>query len=326
MNKKSCLIIGAGITGLMAAVRLKENGIDVTLLEKSSGVGGRMATRRIEGSVFDHGAQYFTMENKIFKDYATKWLEKGILKQWPSQVNRSLPEPFNQPVFIGKNGMTALPKFLAQNLPIKLNRRITIINYRDNQWEIISDADEFFKADAMILTAPLPQSLDLIKSGNLHSANGFYHKLDAISYYSCLALMVLTKGKVDFPEPGAIKLSGEPLSWIADNSQKEISRGNSAITIHAGNEFSRKYWEMENDALAKNILYIASDWIDAEYDTYQLKRWTYSQPRSLYPERHFFLTTPLPLALAGDAFAEGGVEGAALSGLAAAEAILNALF
>ena len=325
MDKKSCLIIGAGIAGLMAGARLKENGINITVLEKSTGVGGRMATRRIEGSVFDHGAQYFTVENEIFRHYIAKWLEKGIVRQWPSENNQSLPEPFNQPIFIGNNGMTALPKYLAQNLPVKLNRRITTINHGDNQWEIMSDADEMFKADAIILTAPLPQSLDLMRSGNLHSANGFYHKLDAISYHSCLALMVLTKDKVKFPVPGAIKLSGEPLTWIVDNTKKKISRGNSAITIHSGNEFSRKYWEMENDALAKNILYTASDWVDAEYIGYQLKRWKYSQPRSLYPERCFFLTTPLPLALAGDAFAETGVEGAALSGLAAADAILNVL-
>ena len=49
-------IIGAGLSGLTAAHDLKEHA-NVTLYEKSRGVGGRLATRRAEPFSFDHGAQ-----------------------------------------------------------------------------------------------------------------------------------------------------------------------------------------------------------------------------------------------------------------------------
>ena len=53
-------IIGAGIAGLAAAQQLKQPDFGMTLIEKSRGVGGRMATRRINDLQYDHGAQYFS--------------------------------------------------------------------------------------------------------------------------------------------------------------------------------------------------------------------------------------------------------------------------
>ena len=47
-KEKRILIIGAGISGLLAANFLKQKGFKVTVLEKSRGVGGRMATRRFD--------------------------------------------------------------------------------------------------------------------------------------------------------------------------------------------------------------------------------------------------------------------------------------
>lgn len=52
-----CLIVGAGISGLLAGITLAAEGLRVCILEKGRGLGGRMATRRNGSAVFDHGAQ-----------------------------------------------------------------------------------------------------------------------------------------------------------------------------------------------------------------------------------------------------------------------------
>ena len=52
-----CIIIGAGIAGLLAATMLNRANMSVRILDKGRGLGGRMATRRQDGAVFDHGAQ-----------------------------------------------------------------------------------------------------------------------------------------------------------------------------------------------------------------------------------------------------------------------------
>jgi predicted NAD/FAD-dependent oxidoreductase len=59
-------IVGTGIAGLAAARYLRERGIACTLFDKSRGLGGRMATRRVDTLHFDHGAQFFTARSARF--------------------------------------------------------------------------------------------------------------------------------------------------------------------------------------------------------------------------------------------------------------------
>src|SRR5687767_7636894 len=75
-NQRShCIIIGAGAAGLMAAMTLKENGYEVTVLEARKRVGGRIYTFTPEnfshpidvGAEFVHGDLPLT---KQLLDYA----------------------------------------------------------------------------------------------------------------------------------------------------------------------------------------------------------------------------------------------------------------
>lgn len=63
MNKHSgdadVIVIGGGIAGLGAAIRLKERGLEPLVLEAESRVGGRMTTDRVDGFVIDRGVTLF---------------------------------------------------------------------------------------------------------------------------------------------------------------------------------------------------------------------------------------------------------------------------
>jgi oxygen-dependent protoporphyrinogen oxidase len=60
MALRSVVIVGAGIAGLTAAYRLSRLGVDVTVLEASERVGGRMITDRRDGYQIDRGAQFLS--------------------------------------------------------------------------------------------------------------------------------------------------------------------------------------------------------------------------------------------------------------------------
>ena len=61
---KKIIIIGAGISGLAAGKKLKEQGYDVTLLESQEKPGGRLRTNRSLGIAFDEGASWIHGINK----------------------------------------------------------------------------------------------------------------------------------------------------------------------------------------------------------------------------------------------------------------------
>jgi oxygen-dependent protoporphyrinogen oxidase len=72
MASESVIIVGAGIAGLTAAYHLSKLGFDVTVLEASNNVGGRMATDAINGYVIDSGAQFLSSAYPIIKSLIKK--------------------------------------------------------------------------------------------------------------------------------------------------------------------------------------------------------------------------------------------------------------
>lgn len=61
------LVIGAGVGGLAAAIRLRAAGHDVTVLERRTVVGGKLATLRRDGFTFDLGPSLVTLP-QVFDD------------------------------------------------------------------------------------------------------------------------------------------------------------------------------------------------------------------------------------------------------------------
>ena len=320
---RHCLIIGAGMAGLMAARTLTRNGIKVTILEKSGGVGGRMATRRIGHAVFDHGAQFITVRSPVFREQIESMIKKGIVREWCSGF---LPEkPDGHARYIGTNGMTGIAKYLARDLNIRLNERALFLSFKNDKWQILTEKDETLVSDSLIMTAPVPQTLNLMKTAGLDQQNIIEEELGSIYYDRCLALLVTMENTQVLDPPGGLQLSGEPMTWIADNRMKGISPEATAVTIHAGPEFSRKYWEKDDKWIGQNILYTAGGWLRGKHLSYQLKRWLYSQPRIIYDDRCYARFEPGPVIFAGDAFGGPKVEGAALSGISAARKLLEYL-
>ena len=54
---KSVVVVGAGLAGLTCAIYLQRSGLNVTVLESSDRVGGRVKTDSVNGFLFDHGFQ-----------------------------------------------------------------------------------------------------------------------------------------------------------------------------------------------------------------------------------------------------------------------------
>jgi hypothetical protein len=126
------------------------------------------------------------------------------------------------------------------------------------------------------------------------------------------------------PPPGGMAFDHGPLAWLADNQLKGISPV-PCVIMHASHDFSLAHWEADRRELALELLQAAAPWIHAGVREFQTHGWLYSKPRQVHEDACALLHHAPPLVMAGDAFAGPKVEGAALSGWAAAECVLDAI-
>ncbi|MGB4846080.1 MAG: 1-hydroxycarotenoid 3,4-desaturase CrtD [Ferruginibacter sp.] len=64
-NNKTCAVIGAGVSGLGAAIRMRNKGYKVTVFEANSFPGGKCSTESKDGYRFDMGPSVFTMPQYV---------------------------------------------------------------------------------------------------------------------------------------------------------------------------------------------------------------------------------------------------------------------
>lgn len=307
----SCIIIGAGMTGLSAARELTAQGWEVTVLDKGRGVGGRMATRRIENSRADHGAQYFSVRTPEFRQLIEKLQAEEMAQAWDlSEAD------IDHPRYFGTKGMSTIPKYLAKDLNIKLQERATLIEADGTSCRITTEAGHTFSADTLIITIPAPQASVLLADSGIALNEAGQHAFAAIRYQPCLAVVVLLNGSSQIPAPGLMKFTDGDLETVTDNQQKGIAPEQTTITIHASPAFSMAHLEGDLKAAGQLLINQLTEWISADSIVeYQVHRWRYSLADVRSPEPFAKLDTPFPLLMGGDGFGMGNVEGAFQSGL-----------
>lgn len=315
------IVVGAGLSGLVAANGFEDADYSVIVLDKGRSVGGRLATRRIGYGVADHGAQFFTARTPEFQQQIDEWIEKNLVSIWghgwsDGSLKRSVND--GNPRYIAKKGMTQLAKALAANLEdVRLNITVKKIQWEANLWYITDEDGTTLSSRALVMTAPVPQSLTLLEEIPLTDTDR--STLEQIVFRPCLCGLFVIEGKVNFPEPGAIQNFERAAYWMADNQAKGISPDECIVTLHLEARYSRQHYD-DNET---EIL----DFMHQELQTYleegatikeaQLKKWKYSLPLTTYPH-DILLANGLPLIFAGDGFGgRGRVEGAYMSGLAA---------
>jgi renalase len=323
------LIVGAGLAGLMAGRVLVDQGKRVVLVDKGRGVGGRMATRRIGGGVADHGAQFFTVRDEEFGTLVERWIAEGVVYEWSRGWSTgSLAESAGDghPRYAVHRGMNALAKHLAMRLDVRTGVKVVAVQKIEGGWQVEDENGVKQQAKAILLTAPVPQSLDLLDDGDVKLGVRERAALEALEYDPCLVGMFVLDRTIHLPEPGAIQRPYANLYWIADNQRKGISNV-PVVTAQASAQYSRQLADLSDEkvlaAFTVDLLPLLGD---AQISESQLKRWRYAQPQTVYPERCLVIAQgTTPLVFAGDAFGGPRIEGAALSGLVAGRALLEQL-
>lgn len=340
--EKTVIVIGAGIAGLVCADQLHQLGYEVTVLEKSAGVGGRLATRRVQGTWVDHGAQYFKVRHQQFARFTNQLLDSGIIEPWTTPIyhlksGKLYPPPLEdcETRYICPLGMTAIAKFLAvrlqQQQKILHNVRITAAAVSGNRWQLRSDRHEVFSATAVVSTVPAPQFLPIFSTA-LALNPSLIDTVASVRFVPSLAVMAGYPSDQLVPDSWyAVQAEDDPvLSWVCLNSQKSGTTETAPVFVfHSSSDYAQKSLEENNLEIAgKPILEqlgkLFAKWLEAPA-WWQVHRWRYalvSEPLSM---ACLIADKPLPLVCAGDWCGGHNLESAYLSGLSAADAVVDLL-
>lgn len=323
------LVVGAGLAGLLAASKLQTAGHVVQVVEKARGVGGRLATWRLGPGRGDYGAQFFTVREPQFQAIVDEWLELVLAFEWSrgwaagSAVNDGKNDGFQRYAITG--GMTAVAKHLAAHLTIHTQTKLTHVRVAGEGWEVAAEDGRTFTTRALLLTPPVPQSLALLDAGDVPLTASDRAALERIEYAPCLSGLFWVEGGVALPAPGAVQQPEQAISWLADNQQKGISPEAAIVTAHANPAQSKIWYEAPKGELVGLFMGGLRPYLHktSVIKAHHIHRWRYALPLVTHPQRTLLADSLPPLAFAGDAFNGPRVEGAALSGLAAAIALLN---
>jgi predicted NAD/FAD-dependent oxidoreductase len=158
-------VVGAGLAGLAAARRLTEGGVRVVVYEKSRGVGGRLAARRLEGTVVDHGAPALDApEGTALAALADAVDRDGLLAlDGPRRGDDPPDAPMARPL-AHPDGLTRLAKHAAQGVEVVRGVRVATLRPAGGGLELGDEqGNGLGGVDAVVVSAPAPQAADLLE-------------------------------------------------------------------------------------------------------------------------------------------------------------------
>ena len=334
------LIVGAGIAGLSCAKVLADAGKTVRLVERARGVGGRCATRRIDGQPVDHGLVFLHGQSPEFlaalRAVPGRWCDG-----WPNVV-RGAGAPCQPNAFIPgthrmahASGVSAFPKHLAAGLDVVLETTVTGFDFGSDGITVLAkhqtDTTTFSARDVVLALAG-PQSLALLEalpmSPDRETARALLAMLPSVP---CATVMALYSG--DVPAPPWDNLypeTSEALLLVAHDSAKRDHPKYTALVLQARPAWSSAILAVPESEWAPRLLAdaatLAGPWA-AQPATWQAHVWRYARTT---PECE--LAGPLVLDLgqgrrvgiAGELFAPGGgVQAAWQSGTKLAQRLLD---
>ncbi|MEX2602369.1 MAG: FAD-dependent oxidoreductase [Balneolaceae bacterium] len=328
-------IIGAGISGLTAGRELAKAGHDVTVIEKSRGFGGRLATRYAgkDNSIkLDHGVSSFTAESAEFSGFVSELLEKNLIRVWGNRFSyhdgntlyEDDPNANGSTSYTATEGMNRIGKYLARWVDVKTEEKAGGLTYfgpyrtKKRPWMINLTNYNTFEADAVIIALPAPQAYGVILTCQDEiDTLKIISQIDEI-HYDPAYMLLAGYGSRELPDWEGIQCQGDDIEFITnEGSKRELPE--CSLVIRSTPQFVQTYRERSPEtiqlALLERASAIAGDWIQKP-EWKQLHFWRYKKARKILNMPYLdFEELDSPLALVGDYFSGSSVDSAYCSGL-----------
>ena len=332
------VIVGAGVAGLSLARALAASGVDALVLDKSRGVGGRAATRRVEGQPVDHGLAFLHGSHPEFLA-ALDSVEATPIEGWPLRVRgegrRCQPQAFRKGErrLAFEEGISAFPKSLARGIDVRRGACVISIAECGKGVEVALEGGESIVARTLVLALPLEQTEKLLAplASESDALRPIASLLSMLTTEPCLTLLAGYPLGSKEPEWDLFYPASESVSMlVAHDSAKRREKKWQVLVYQCRSCFSRRHLEDDPEVWIPLVLSDASrllgDWA-VRPAWRQPHRWRYSRADAANTLAQPFCITlenGARIGIGGEVFTPGGgVEGAFLSGLKLAKRVLG---
>lgn len=333
------IVVGAGIAGLACARQARAAGLPALVLERSRGVGGRCATRRVEGQSVDHGLSFLHGSDPEFLA-ALERVDAAPLPGWPQRVRGSgapcQPDAFapGERRLAFADGVNAFPKDLAAGLDVRRESPVIALEPGPRQALVQLENGQRLAAPRVVLALPPAQILRFLLSLGAPGEEiaAVAHLLSLLPAHPCLTLLAgytaqapVPDWEIWYPEDSKI------LQVLSHDSSKRIAPRYQVLVLQAHPRWSRDHLEQDpalwSEAMLREAARLVGSWAGQPL-WHQSHRWRHARL-----DRGDELSSPilleLPggarLGLVGEVFAPGGgAQAAFLSGTRLARRLTGA--
>lgn len=326
---KRIAVIGAGMSGLTLSRALQHHA-QITIFEKSRGVGGRMSTRRADPYAFDHGAQFFTARSEAFNAWIAPMLAAGVVQRWDARVAefertiklREYQWDASDAHYVGAPAMNAVAKYMSQGLDIRLGVRVQTLQKQSGMWQLSDDQGNALGSfDWVIVAIPAEQAAEL-----LPSTLSCYPEVQATRMQGCFSLMLGFEHALPLDFDVA-RIKDSDIQWIAVNSSKPARNPYWCLTVNSSNSWADAHMEDDRNQVQDYLSQLTSEIIGHGLSGAAHKAlhgWRYATI-STQQESSFLMDAQEKIGVCGDWLRDGKVEAAFTSGSELAQQILHTL-
>jgi len=324
-------VIGAGVAGLACARVLAADGAAVTVFESSDTPGGRVATFMAEAGGYDHGAQYFTVQDERFAAAVRGWEAEGVVQRWNGRLISFSDANIEDRTraaerFVAVPNMLRLGVHLARDLDVRYNSVVARV-WRDSAaWRVAcagqTEEDPLF-FDSVCVALPSTGAAAMLRD-----LTPLAEIAATVNWDPCWAAMMALPRPAGVDYDGAFYTDDPILGWCARDSTKPRRTVVAGVAerwvLHARPRWSRRFFQMDEAEVAKWLVRSFSARIRRPLSPTHVTavRWQYATPMNPLSQA-FLWDAEQRIGATGDWCNGPRVEGAYLSGISLAQEVLR---
>jgi predicted NAD/FAD-dependent oxidoreductase len=294
-------IVGAGAAGAGVAWTLREPAADVTVYEKSSGVGGRAATRHRAGCRYDYGANYVKDGDPRVTELVTETLDaEGLVDvEEPIHVfeaDGTIREGrrADDHKWTWERGITQLAERLFDRTDVVFETRVAGLARVDDddgdgdRWRLVADGGTALGTfDAVVLTPPAPRTAALLEAADWSAParTALAEAAAGVEFRTTVTAVLHYPFELERPWYALLNVDREhAVGWVAREECKRghVPDGESLLVAQMAPEWSREHYGDPPDEQAADAAALVADLLDderlADPDWTDWQGWRDAQP------------------------------------------------